>query len=59
MRKLILALVLLVLPASAALAIAVLRPPVHHHRRLPHRLFRPSHPRPVHKPPLPAVPLKH
>jgi hypothetical protein len=56
MPKLILALTLLVLPASAALAF--LHPPVHHHRRLPHRLFRPSHPRPVHKPPHP-VPLKH
>jgi hypothetical protein len=57
MRKLILALTLLALPASTALAITVVHP-LHHHRRLPHRLFRHHERRPVHTPVRP-MPLKH
>jgi hypothetical protein len=58
MRQLVLALTLLALPMSSALAISLLHPPLHHHRRLPHRLFYRSHPRPMHTPVHP-MPLKH
>jgi hypothetical protein len=60
MRKLILVLAVLALPATA-LAITPLHrlAPAHHHQHgLMHRLFRSFHRRPVHKPPHPA-PLEH